>query len=130
MTKLSMVEFYIAKIESYLRRKHESILKVQDMEDVATSDNQSASDIEEIQLPPMIEKTASDINTGRSGDSDGSQQEFLLNQARKSPVSKQSVLPVIESEAESDLDADLVFYDKIQKLKAGDELNKNMSEVD
>ena len=64
MTKLSMVEFYVAKIESYMRRKHESILKVQDMDD-------GASDIEEINLPVMIEKS-SEINTGRSGDSDGS----------------------------------------------------------
>lgn len=33
MTKLSMIEFYIAKIESYMRRKHDSILKVQEDED-------------------------------------------------------------------------------------------------
>ena len=30
MTKLSIIEFYIAKIESYMRRKHDSILKVQE----------------------------------------------------------------------------------------------------
>ena len=44
-----MVEFYVAKIESYMRRKHESILKVQEMEDAATSElrSQSAADIDE-----------------------------------------------------------------------------------
>ena len=36
-----MVEFYVAKIESYMRRKHESILKVQEMEDAATSEHRS-----------------------------------------------------------------------------------------
>ena len=30
MTKLSIVEFYVAKMESYMRRKHESILKVEE----------------------------------------------------------------------------------------------------
>jgi len=77
ITKLSMIEFYVAKIESYMRRKHESILKVQEMEDAATSElkSQSAADIDEETKPPKIEKEKFleiQMSSGRSGDSDSS----------------------------------------------------------
>ena len=52
------------------------------------------------------------MSSGRSGDSDSSDNQFLKNQP-KTPQYKKSVMPIIESEAESDMDADLVFYDKI-----------------
>ena len=72
-----MVEFYVAKIESYMRRKHESILKVQEMEDAATSEHrsQSASDLTGETRPPKIEKEKFieiQMSSGRSGDSDSS----------------------------------------------------------
>jgi hypothetical protein len=38
MTQVSMLEFYVAKVESYLRRKHESILKVNDLEETSNGD--------------------------------------------------------------------------------------------
>ena len=113
MTKISMVEFYIAKIESYMRRKHESILKVQEMEDAATSEQRSQSTAEIEEESKFIEVQ---MPSGRSGDSDSSDNQFIKNQPR-TPQLKKSVMPIIESEAESDMDADLVFYDKIQKLK-------------
>ena len=45
MTQVSMLEFYIAKMESYLRRKHESILKVNELEETqSTTSNGELSD--------------------------------------------------------------------------------------
>ena len=57
MTKLSMVEFYIAKIESYMRRKHDSILKEQEnVRDTATSaaSDSLLSDVEQADDEEMI----------------------------------------------------------------------------
>ena len=44
MTQVSMLEFYIAKIESYMRRKHESILKVNDIEISSAGDASDRDD--------------------------------------------------------------------------------------
>lgn len=46
ITKISVIEFYVAKIEAYMRRKHESILKI-DVND----DNSSEDDTEAIMVP-------------------------------------------------------------------------------
>lgn len=46
ITKISVIEFYVAKIEAYMRRKHESILKV-DVNDA----NSSEDDSEAIMVP-------------------------------------------------------------------------------
>lgn len=82
MTQLSLVEFYLAKIESYLRRKHESILKEHDVDDSASSVNYD---------------TTSEKSEGHAN-----------------PRSTQADEVVSETEN----DADLEFYDKIQKIKA------------
>ena len=86
MTKLSIVEFYVAKIESYMRRKHESILKV-----------------EEAQQQPIEEEQKVE-STQRSSESHTSTDDFIV---------KQEQIKSYETEAESDLDADLDFYDRI-----------------
>lgn len=44
MTNLSIIEFYFAKIESYLRRKNENALKVQE----ADKNSPIKSDVDEM----------------------------------------------------------------------------------
>lgn len=53
MTKVSIVEFYVAKIEAYMRRKHESILKIDQDENIETELTTSES-LREVVPPKSI----------------------------------------------------------------------------
>lgn len=89
LTQLSLVEFYLAKIESYLRRKHESILKESEVDDSASSVN--------------------DDTVSEQSDGNSAQQQNLA--VPPSPLQLSTQAEEIVSESEQDVD--LEFYDKI-----------------
>lgn len=60
ITKISVIEFYVAKIEAYMRRKHESILKI-DVNDANSSEEESAAPLV---TSDKISKTTNAQTTG------------------------------------------------------------------
>ena len=86
ITKISVIEFYVAKIEAYMRRKHESILKV-DVNDANSSEDDSEA--------TMVTEDTTKTN--------------------KAPPADTIVKKSLESENETDLEDDLEFYDKLQR---------------
>ena len=90
MTNLSIVEFYFTKIESYLRRKHDSVVQVDESKALESdmSDTEKLEESEEI----IHERS----NSGES------------------LIKKDDEKPNSETE-ESDLDHDLEFYDTLRQ---------------
>ena len=76
MTKLSIIEFYIAKIESYMRRKHDSILKVQE----------NRNSLSPVQISSLSDAEQVDDDAGDANSSDEAVNE--RNTGESSPQDK------------------------------------------
>ena len=135
MTQVSMLEFYIAKIESYMRRKHESILKVNDIEISSAGDasdrddNLSTKGSSQNMLD--LERQGTDITqsdkkifdyreqiTQSQDDDDFERQKRSSDRSGDGLLAKQqdNVKPSDADDAShegADLDRDLEFYDQI-----------------
>ena len=109
MTQISMIEFYAAKLESYMRRKHDSILKADEFSD--TQSTASASRIKD-----NDEESKSPTPATQSFDEKDNSTEQLVVSDKSPPLGEPLVL-TYQSESETDNDHDLEFYDRIQKIK-------------
>mmetsp|Transcript_7979 Transcript_7979/g.12334 ORF Transcript_7979/g.12334 Transcript_7979/m.12334 type:complete len:178 (+) Transcript_7979:1966-2499(+) len=111
MTKLSLVEFYFAKMESYFRRKHDRILK-----DVPPTPHVQSEYAESKKNSPIMEAANEDCSVASVAEHPINLEEVKVHDDYSELTS--------DDQRETMPDTDLDFYDKISDMKQGGSFHK------